>query len=421
MIRPRCQGVEYSVSHGGDWFYILTNQDAENFRLLRVPVDRSAAESWQEIIAHRSDVTLEGVDLFRDHLVVYERHDGLRQIRIQNLTDGQVHRVVFPEPVYTFWSEENPEFQSSLLRFSYTSLVTPRTIYDYQMNDRAWELKKYYRVGGGYDPSRYRTERIWATASDGSSIPISLVYARDLIPEESHPLYLYAYGAYGSSVEPRFSMYRLSLLERGFIYARAHIRGGGEMGRRWYLDGKLLNKMNTFTDFMASAEHLIDKGYTSADRLVISGASAGGLLMGAVLNMRPGLFAAAVAEVPFVDVLNTMLDPTIPLTVTEYEEWGNPQEKIFYDYMKRYSPYDNVTARDYPPLLITAGLNDARVQYWEPAKWTARLRAAKTDDHLLLLKTDMGSGHMGQTSRYDELREVAFEYAFILLVLGVDD
>ncbi len=421
VIRPRRQGVEYSVSHGGEWFYILTNRDAENFRLLQVPVDRPDTESWREIIAHRPDVTLEGVDLFQHHLVVYERYDGLKQIRIQNLKDGQVHRVVFPEPVYTFWPEENPEFQSSLLRFSYTSLVTPRTIYDYQMNDRAWELKKYYRVGGGYDPFRYQTERIWATADDGTPIPISLVYARDLTAGEPHPLYLYGYGAYGLSIEPRFSMYRLSLLERGFIYARAHIRGGGEMGRRWYLDGKMLHKMNTFTDFMACAEHLIEKGYTSADRLVISGASAGGLLVGAVLNMRPGLFAAAVADVPFVDALNTMLDPTIPLTVTEYEEWGNPQEKIFYDYMKQYSPYDNVTAQDYPPLLITAGLNDARVQYWEPAKWAARLRAVKTDDHRLLLKTDMGSGHAGLTSRYDELRQVAFEYAFILLILGLDD
>jgi len=419
VVWPRRQGVEYQVAHWGDWFYVLTNEEAENFRLLKVPADRPAAGSRQEAVAHRSDVTLEGMDVFQHHLVVYERSEGLRQIRVQDLRDDRVHRVEFPEPVYTFWPERNPEFETSLLRFSYTSLVTPRTIYDYHLDDRTWELKKYYQVGGGYDPSRYRTERVWATASDSVAIPISLVYAADLPPEVPHPLYLYGYGAYGSSLEPRFSMYRLSLLERGFIYARAHVRGGGEMGRRWYLDGKMLSKMNTFTDFIACAEELIDRGYTSPDRLVITGASAGGLLIGAVLNMRPELFATAVAEVPFVDVINTMLDPTIPLTVTEYEEWGNPAEENFYHYMRQYSPYDNVRPLDYPPLLITAGLNDPRVRYWEPAKWTARLRAVKTGDAPLLLKTDMGSGHMGQTSRYDELREVAFEYAFILSVLEI--
>lgn len=421
VIWPRRQGVEYDVAHHGGHFFVLTNQEAENFRLLKVPVDRPDAGSAQEVIAARSDVTLEGIDLFRHHLVVYERSGGLRQIRVQDLRDGRVHRVDFPEPVYTFWPEENPEFQSSLLRFSYTSLVTPRTVYDYHLDDRTWELKKYDRVGGGHDPSRYRTERIWASASDGVSIPISLVYTRDLSAEQPHPLYLYGYGAYGISVEPRFSIYRLSLLDRGFIYARAHVRGGGEMGRRWYLDGKLLSKMNTFTDFIACADDLIERGYTSADRLVISGASAGGLLIGAVLNMRPGLFAAAVADVPFVDALNTMLDPTIPLTVTEYEEWGNPSEERYYHYIKRYSPYDNVAPQDYPPLLVTAGLNDPRVQYWEPAKWTARLRAVKTDRNPLLLKTDMGSGHLGQTDRYDALREVAFEYAFILSLFGIDE
>jgi oligopeptidase B len=420
VIWPRRQGVEYEVAHWEEWFFVRTNQKAENFRLVKVPVDRTAPEFAQEVIPQRSDVTLEGMDLFQHHLVVYERENGLRQIRIQDLRDGQVHRVGFPEPVYTFWPEENPEFRTSLLRFSYTSLVTPRTVYDYHMDDRTWDLKKYYRVGGGYDPSRYRTERIWAIAEDGISVPISLVCAAGLSAEEPHPLLLYGYGAYGISSEPRFSIFRLSLLDRGFIYARAHVRGGGEMGRQWYLDGKLLNKMNTFTDFIACGEHLIEKGYTSADRLVISGGSAGGLLIGAVLNMRPDLFAAAVAEVPFVDVLNTMLDPTIPLTVTEYEEWGNPHEKVFYDYMRQYSPYDNVRDRAYPALLITAGLNDPRVQYWEPAKWTAKLRALKTSDAPLLLKTDMGSGHMGQTSRYDELREVAFEYAFLLSVLDID-
>ena len=421
VVWPRRQGVEYEVAHWEDWFFVRTNQEAENFRLLKVPADRPAAGSGQEIIPHRSDVTLEGMDLFRHHLVAYERSDGLRQIRVQDLRDGQVHRVEFPEPVYTFWPEENPEFESPLLRFSYTSLVTPRTVYDYHLDDRTWELKKYYRVGGGYDPSGYRTERIWAVAEDGTSIPVSLVCAAGLSPEQPHPLYLYGYGAYGSSSEPRFSMYRLSLLDRGFIYARAHVRGGGEMGRRWYLDGKLLSKMNTFTDFIACAEELIAGGYTSPDRLVASGDSAGGLLIGAVLNMRPHLFAAAVAEVPFVDALNTMLDPTVPLTVTEYEEWGNPAQERFYHYMRQYSPYDNVADQAYPPLLITAGLNDPRVQYWEPAKWTARLRAVKTDDAPLLLKTDMGSGHLGQTDRYDALREVAFEYAFILSVLDVDE
>ena len=420
VVWPRKQGVEYDVAHRGDWFFILTNQEAENFRLVKVSIDRTAAELAREVIPHRPDVTLEGMDVFQHHLVAYERSDGLRQIRVQDLRDDRVHRVEFPEPVYTFWPDENPEFESSLLRFSYTSLVTPRTVYDYHLDDRTWELKKYYRVGGEYDPSRYRTERVWALASDGVSIPISLVYSVGLTTGEPHPLVLYGYGAYGISLEPRFSMYRLSLLDRGFIYARAHVRGGGVMGRRWYLDGKMLSKMNTFTDFIACAEHLIAEGYTAPDGLVISGGSAGGLLIGTVLNMRPDLFAAAVAEVPFVDALNTMLDPTVPLTVTEYEEWGNPGERTFYEYMKQYSPYDNIKPQDYPPLLITAGLNDPRVQYWEPAKWTAKLRAVKTDENPLLLKTDMGSGHLGQTSRYDELREVAFEYAFILSQFGID-
>jgi oligopeptidase B len=420
VVQPRRHGVEYYVHHHGENFYILTNDEAENFRLMMAPVGRSSRAFWKEVIAHSDTVTINDVDVFEHHLVLYERRGGLKRIRIQNLRTGRSHEVDFPEPLYTVWPAENPDFNTPVLRFNYSSLVTPRTVYDYHMDERTREKRKRYRVRGGYDPSQYHTERIWASAPDGTEIPISLVYKKGTVLEGTHPLHLHGYGSYGSSTEPKFSHYRLSLLDRGFIYGIAHVRGGGVMGRKWYQDGKLLNKKNTFTDFITCAQHLIDRGYTSSDRLIVSGESAGGLLMGAVANMRPDLFRAIVAEVPFVDVINTMLDATIPLTVTEYEEWGNPKDKEYYDYMKAYSPYDNVEAKQYPHMLITAGLNDPRVQYWEPAKWTARLRAAKTGDHLLLLRTNMGSGHFGQSERYDYLREVAFLYAFMCRTLDIE-
>jgi oligopeptidase B len=336
-----------------------------------------------------------------------------------NLTGNQDYYIDFPEPDYTFWPERNPDFNTSLLRFDYTSLIAPRSVFDYNMDTKTKELKKRDEVLGGYDSKLYQTERIFAKAQDGVLIPISLVYKKGLVKDGANPLYLYGYGAYGLSSEPYFSSNTISLLDRGFVYAIAHVRGGGEMGRYWYDDGKLLHKKNTFTDFIACAEHLVTEKYTSKDNLVINGASAGGLLIGAVTNMRPDLFRVVIANVPFVDVINTMLDPSLPLTVIEYEEWGNPHEKVYYDYMRSYSPYDNVEAKNYPSLLITAGLNDPRVSYWEPAKWTAKLRANKTDKNLLLFKTKMESGHFGSTGRYDELKDIAFEYAFVFKVLGI--
>lgn len=421
VIHPRQHGMEYHIDHGGDTFYILTNDEAKNFKVMAAPVSDPSKANWTEVIAHRDSVKVDDLDLFENHLVVYEREGGLGKIRVANLKKDQVHHVEFPEPIYTVWPERNPDFHTRTLRFTYTSLVTPKSVFDYDMDAQTRELKKQDEVLGGYDPSLYQSERIFARASDGTRVPISLVYKKGMVKDGTNFLYLYGYGSYGLSSEPTFSANRLSLLDRGFIYARAHIRGGGEMGRYWYEDGKLLNKMNTFTDFIACAEHLIAEKYTSRDHLVIAGGSAGGLLIGAVVNMRPDLFKVAVADVPFVDIINTMLDPTIPLTVTEYEEWGNPHEKEYYDYMKTYSPYDNVEAKGYPHMLITAGLNDPRVQYWEPAKWASQLRALKTDDHLLLLKTDMGAGHFGQSGRYDYLRDVAFEYAFIFDVLGITE
>ncbi len=329
--------------------------------------------------------------------------------------------MYLPEPVYDFWQGDNPEYNTNLFRFEYTSLVTPRSVFDYNMDTKALDLKKQDEIPSGYDASQYQSERIFAKADDGTSVPISLVYKKGLIKDGNNLLYLYGYGSYGASMDPNFSTNRLSLLDRGFIYAIAHIRGGEEMGRYWYEQGKLLNKKNTFTDFIACAEHLIAEKYTSSEKLVISGASAGGLLMGAVTNMRPDLFKTVVAKVPFVDIVNTMLDPSIPLTVVEYEEWGNPIIKEYYDYIRSYSPYDNVEAKNYPNILITASLNDPRVQYWEPAKWTAKLRALKTGNNVLLLKTNMDAGHGGASGRYDYLKEVAFEYAFILDSLGLVD
>jgi len=419
IIHPRQQGMEYAVDHHGNDFYIVTNDQALNFRLVKVPVTRPAKSHWVDVIPHRPEVKLDGVDAFADHLAIYERQDGLERLRIRRLDDGAEHYVAFDEPVYTFSITDNEEYDAKSLRFMYASLTTPRTVYDYNMESRTREMKKQYEVLGGYEPAEYQSERIFAVAKDGVRVPISLVYRKDLRKPGGNPTLLYGYGSYGASMDPFFDSNRISLLDRGYIFAIAHIRGGEEMGRQWYEDGKLLKKKNTFTDFIACAEHLITEKYTSSEQLAIMGGSAGGLLMGAVTTMRPDLFDAVVAQVPFVDVINTMLDASIPLTVIEYEEWGNPNEKAYYEYMKSYSPYDNVTDRAYPDMLITAGLNDPRVAYWEPAKFTAKLRAMKTDDHVLLLKTNMGAGHGGSSGRYDRLKEVAFDYAFIIDRLGV--
>ena len=419
LFCPRKTGVEYYIDHHSDKFYILTNENAINFRLLETPIARPEKHNWQEKIPHRPNVMLTGIDLFCDHLVVYERENGLEKIRVENLNTGVMHYVDFPEPVYTIDGDNNPDYNTKILRFRYTSLVTPNSVYDYDMESQTRELKKQDEVLGGYDQTQYQSERIYAIAGDGVKVPISLVYKKGMKKDGSNPLLLYGYGAYGIPSEARFSSIRLSLLDRGFIYAIAHVRGGGELGRQWYEDGKLLRKRNTFTDFIACAEMLIAEKYTSAEKLVINGGSAGGLLMGAVVNMRPELFEVVVAEVPFVDLINTMLDRSIPLTVIEWEEWGNPHLEKYYNYMKSYSPYDNVGPKAYPHMLITAGLNDPRVAYWEPAKWTAKLRAMKTDDNVLLLKTDMGKGHFSASGRYDYLKEVAFEYAFIFDKLGI--
>jgi oligopeptidase B len=418
VVQPRAPGIEYTVSHHGDRFFITTNDAAPNFRLVQAPVATPGRENWSAVLPYRPEVKLDATDAFREHLVIYERTAGLRRIRVLELASGDEHLISFPEPVYTVRAHDNPEFDTTLLRFTYTSLVTPRSVVDYDMTRRTWTVRKQTEVLGGYDPSLYRSERLFATALDGTPVPISLVYRIPLKLDGHHRLLLNGYGAYGLSYDPVFSSNALSLLDRGFVVAIAHVRGGEEMGRAWYEGGRLLNKRSSFTDFIAAAEYLIEAGYTRPDRLVINGGSAGGLLMGAVTNMRPELFGAVLAEVPFVDVVNTMLDASLPLTVIEYDEWGNPNDRAAYEYIRSYSPYDNVEAMHYPHMLVTAGLNDPRVAYWEPAKWIARLRARKTDENRLLLRTNMGAGHAGASGRYDYLREIAFKYAFVLDVLG---
>jgi oligopeptidase B len=421
VINPREPDHEYEVTHHDDKFYITTNDGAENFKVVAAPTKSPSKKNWKDVIAYDPAVKIDGVEAFANHLVVYKRENGLRGIHVINLKDDNEYDIDWPEPVYSFRGARNPEYNTNLLRFTYFSLTTPRTVYDYNMDTKSRELKKEYEVLGGYDRSQYQSERIFATASDGTQIPISMVYRKGMKKTGDNPLVLYGYGSYGISSDPWFSSNRISLLDRGFIFAIAHVRGGGEMGRPWYEDGKLLHKKNTFTDFIDCAEHLIAEKYTNSDMLAIEGGSAGGLLMGAVANMRPDLFKVVVAEVPFVDVINTMLDESIPLTVIEFDEWGNPKEEESYRYMVSYSPYDNVTAQAYPAMLITAGLNDPRVGYWEPAKWTAKLRAMKTDHNVLLLKTEMGSGHMGASGRYDYLKDIAFVYAFELDQLGIHE
>ncbi|MEM7793466.1 MAG: S9 family peptidase [Cyanobacteria bacterium P01_C01_bin.118] len=424
---PREHGVEYSISHHPgnrketNRFYIVTNEDAINSKLMVTPVNALGKESWETVIPHRPDVQLTGIGVFIDHLVIYERQGGLPTIRLQTLSTGKETPLEFPEPTYSVWSGAMPEFDNKTLRFTYTSMITPASVFDYDMDTHQRELKKETPVLGGYDRDQYQSEWLMATAADGTQVPISLVYKKGLQRDRNNPLFLYGYGSYGYPSAATFSSIRLSLLDRGVVYAIAHIRGGGEMGRPWYEDGKFLYKKNTFTDFIACAEYLIENQWTSPDKLAIYGGSAGGLLVGAVINMRPELFKVALAAVPFVDVLTTILDPSLPLSVMEWDEWGNPNEKDFYDYMKSYSPYDNVITQEYPDLLITGGLNDPRVSYWEPAKWTAKLRQLKTDQNRLLLKTNMDAGHGGASGRYGWLKETAFEYAFMLDSLGLID
>jgi oligopeptidase B len=417
LVQPRRAGVEYTVTHHGDRFFITTNDAAPNFRLVQAPVERPSKEHWTPVLPYCPQIKLDSSDAFRQHLVIYERAAGLRQIRVLHLETGADHLIPFPEPVYTVRAHANPEFDTTLLRFTYTSLVTPSSVVEYDLSLHTWTVRKQTEVRG-YDPSLYRSERRFATAPDGAQVPVSLVYRVPLQLDGRRPLHLSGYGAYGLSYDPAFSSNSLSLLDRGFVVAIAHVRGGDEMGRAWYEGGRLLQKRSSFTDFIAAAEYLVAEGFTSSDRLVISGGSAGGLLMGAVTNLRPELFRVVLAEVPFMDVVNTMLDASLPLTVIEYDEWGDPNDPAAYSYIRSYSPYDNIEPKDYPHMLVTGGLNDPRVAYWEPAKWTAKLRAQKTDRNRLLLRTNMGAGHGGASGRYDLLREMAFKYAFILDVLG---
>jgi oligopeptidase B len=382
------------------------------------PVDHTAKEYWEEIIPHRDDTLLEGIEIFDRHLVVQERKEGLIQIRIRPWSGGEEHYLDFGEPAYFAYTTDNEQFETTKLRYVYMSMTTPRTTYDYDMETREKVLLKQDEVLGGFDSNDYVTERLYASARDGERVPISIVYRKGTERDGSNPLLLYGYGSYGYSMDAYFSAERLSLLDRGFVYAIAHVRGGEEMGRRWYEDGKLLHKKNTFTDFIDCAEFLVEKGYTRPDRLYAMGGSAGGLLMGAVANMRPDLFDGIVAHVPWVDVVTTMMDPDIPLTTAEYDEWGDPADEEYFEYMLSYSPVDNVVAQDYPNMLVTTGLHDSQVQYWEAAKWVAKLRALKTDDNLLLLRCYMDAGHSGGSGRYRRYRETAFDYAFLLRLAG---
>ena len=414
LIEARRHGVEYSVDHQGDRFLILTNDGARNFRLMAAPVASPGRESWTDIVPERLDVRLNYTDVFVNHVVLGQRADGLQRLEVLDCATGNLHVVEQPDSAYTAFPGSDPNYHSGVMRFFYTSLTAPFSAVDYDMRTRDRTVVKEQPVRGGYDRADYATERIWAPAPDGVLVPISIVYRLGLRRDGSSPALLTGYGAYELSTDPMFDPARLSMLDRGFVYAIAHVRGGGEMGREWYEDGKFLRKTNTFTDFIACAERLVELGYTNPRRLAIRGRSAGGLLIGAVLNMRPELFACAVAQVPFVDALTTMLDDKLPLTVNEFDEWGNPAEENFYRYIKAYSPYDNVRAVAYPALLVTAGLNDPRVSYWEPAKWVAKLRLLNRGDRVLLLKTQMGSGHSGPSGRYESWREEAFISAFLL-------
>ena len=419
IIQTRTRGLEYNAEDYGQDFYITTNLDAQNFKLVQAPIQKATKENWKAVIDPRSDVLLEGAEFFEQFLVLSERKAGLTQLRVRSWDGKQDYYLPFQDPAYAAYVGKNPEYKTSKLRYNYTSMTTPSSVIDFDMVNQSSELKKQQEVVGGHDPQAYTSERIFANAKDGTQIPISLVYKKGTKLDGSAPLLLYAYGSYGASMDASFSISRLSLLNRGFVYAIAHIRGGQEMGRQWYEDGKLLKKINTFTDFIDCADYLAAKKYAAEDKIFAMGGSAGGLLMGAVVNMRPDRFKGVVAAVPFVDVVTTMLDESIPLTTGEFDEWGNPKDKTYYDYMLSYSPYDNVTAQTYPAMLVTTGLHDSQVQYWEPAKWVAKLRATKTDQNMLLLKTDMRAGHGGKSGRFNAIYDTALEYAFMFNLIGI--
>ena len=421
VVQLRERDLEYSVDHFGDHFYIVTNLDAKNFRLMKAPVSDPSKENWEEVIAHRDDVLLEGIDIFKDHLVVSERKAGLNQLRVINWTSKDEHYISFKDPAYMTYTFDNPDFNTTTLRYAYTSLTTPNTVYDYDMTSGKQEQMKQQEVmDPEFNPKNYVSERFFVKARDGVEVPVSIVYHKNTKKDGQAPLLLYAYGSYGASMDAYFSSVRLSLLDRGFIYAIAHIRGGQEMGREWYEDGKLLNKKNTFYDFIDCGKALIEKRYTSNEHLYAQGGSAGGLLMGAVINMEPKMWNGVIAAVPFVDVVSTMLDESIPLTTGEFDEWGNPKDEEYYHYIKSYSPYDNVEKKDYPNLLVTTGYWDSQVQYWEPAKWVAKLRELKTDNNLLLMHCNMDVGHGGASGRFERYKEVAMEYAFFLDLEGIN-
>ncbi len=420
IFQPRKRGLEYSIEHFNDIWYVRTNKDAKNFRLMKTPVTATSEDNWTEVIGNRDDVLLEGMDVFKDYLVLSERKAGITQLRVMP-TNGKEHYIEFGEKAYVAFSSTNPEFDTDILRLNYQSLTTPNTTYDYNMKSKEKTMLKQQEVLGGFDAGDYRSERVMAKVRDGVEVPVSIVYHKDTPIDGTSPCLLYGYGSYGASMDPNFSASRLSLLNRGFVFAIAHIRGGEEMGRQWYEDGKLLKKKNTFNDFIDCGKFLTDNKYADPKKLFAMGGSAGGLLMGAVVNMAPDMWAGIVAAVPFVDVVTTMLDESIPLTTGEFDEWGNPKEKESYDYMMTYSPYDNVEAKNYPPMLVTTGLHDSQVQYWEPAKWVARLREMKTDKNPLLLHTNMDAGHGGASGRFRQFKEIALEYAFLLDLAGKMD
>ncbi|MBW1295110.1 S9 family peptidase [Aquimarina litoralis] len=421
VFQPRTRGLEYGIAHYDGYFYVLTNADnAKNFKLMKVSEENTLKENWVDVIPHRKDVLLEDVDIFKDYLVISERSNGLNKINIKRWDGKEDYYLPFDNETYTAYVSTNVDFDTKCLRYAYNSLTTPNSVIDFDMDTRRKDIKKEQEVlGNKFDKNNYVSERVWAFAEDGVKVPISLVYKKGIKKDGNNPLLQYAYGSYGSTIDPYFSTVRLSLLDRGFVYAIAHVRGGEYLGRSWYEDGKLFKKKNTFTDFVDCSKFLIKEGYTSSKHLYAMGGSAGGLLMGVVVNIAPDLYNGVVAAVPFVDVVTTMLDDSIPLTTGEYDEWGNPNKKEYYDYMKSYSPYDNVKAQNYPNMLITTGLHDSQVQYWEPAKWVAKLRELKTDKNLLLLHTNMEAGHGGASGRFEALKEVAEEYAFLLDLEGI--
>jgi oligopeptidase B len=420
VIQPRTRELEYQVDHFGDYFYIRTNLDALNFKLMRTPISTTEKENWEEVIPHREDVYFSDFDIFKDYLVLSERREGITHLRIMPW-EGEEYYIDFDEDVYTAGSNVNYDFDTHIFRFSYSSLTTPASVFDFDMKSKERKLLKQTEVLGDFDKNNYETKRIYATAMDGTKIPISLVYKKGLKKDGENPVYLYGYGSYGHTIDPSFRLSILPLLDRGFVYTIAHIRGGQINGRAWYEDGKLLNKMNTFTDFNDCARFLIDEGYTNSEKLFANGGSAGGLLVGAAVNLRPDLYKGVIADVPFVDVVTTMLDESIPLTTSEFDEWGNPKNEKYYHYMMSYSPYDNVKEKDYPAMMVTTGLHDSQVQYWEPSKWVAKLRDLKTDDNLLIFHINMDYGHGGASGRFQWIEDTALEYAFIFDQLGLTE